>query len=56
LNYLREKSPGFNNENVVVITDPSLRLGGKTGAFIRQLRQNSFEVAAQNPVRSLRNE
>jgi len=41
LNYLREKSPGFDKENILVITDPSMRLGSKANAFIKQLKQNS---------------
>jgi len=41
LSYLSGKSPGFNKENILIITDPAMRLGHNADAFIKQLRQNS---------------
>ncbi len=46
LNYLKEKSPGFNKENIIVIKDPSILLGEKSKAFIDQLKQQPKVVSA----------
>jgi len=41
LNYVRYKSPGFAKDNIVVINDPSMMLGKKTGAFTAELKKNA---------------
>lgn len=38
LNYLKEKSPGFNKENIMVITDPALKLRDNLETFLQELR------------------
>jgi putative ABC transport system permease protein len=38
LHFLREKSPGFNKENIIVIANPSGKLYKKTAAFFNELK------------------
>ena len=46
LNYVRYKSPGFAKDNIVVINDPSMMLGKKTGAFTAELKKNANILSA----------
>ncbi|WP_333820190.1 ABC transporter permease [Ohtaekwangia sp.] len=46
LRLLREKSPGFHKENIVVVEDPSMRIGGKAQEFIDELYKNTNVISA----------
>ena len=46
LNYLRYRSSGFNKENMIVISDPSMLLGKKTNAFVADLKQSTDVLSA----------
>jgi len=46
LNYVRYKSPGFNKENILVVSDPSMILGKRTNAFTAELKKNANILSA----------
>lgn len=46
LNYIRYKSPGFNKDNILVVSDPSMMLGKRTNAFTSELRTNANILSA----------
>jgi len=46
LNYVRYKSPGFNKDNLLVISDPSTMLGKRANAFITELKKNANILSA----------
>ncbi len=46
LHLLREKSPGFNKENILVIANPSGKLYGKEGAFFNELKSQPAIISA----------
>jgi len=46
LDYLHRKSPGFNKENMVIISDPSMLLGNKANTFISDLKKSTDVLSA----------
>ncbi len=46
LHFLRERSPGFNKENIVVIANPSGKLYGKKAAFFNELNSQPGIISA----------
>jgi putative ABC transport system permease protein len=46
LHLLREKSPGFNKENIIVIANPSGKLYGKEAVFFNELKSQPGVISA----------
>jgi putative ABC transport system permease protein len=46
LNYLRYRSPGFNKDNMVVVSDPSMLLGRRANTFIADLKKSTDILTA----------
>ena len=46
LNYLRDRSPGFNKDNILIVNDPSMLLEKKSDAFVHELKNNPAILSA----------
>ena len=50
LSYFRNRWPGFNKENMLVISDPSMVLGKRAKAFITEIKRSPEVLAANTCV------
>ncbi len=44
LHFLRERSPGFNKENILIVSNPSGKLYGKEKAFLNELNSQTYII------------